>query len=194
MTHRLVYVVGPSGAGKDSVLEGLARYLPSDARLRWARRTITRPPQLQGEQHEPMEVHAFSQSLQRGDFAIHWSANGLHYGIRQRELTSLMSGAWVFVNGSREHVPTLLAAFPKATIIHITASPDMLRHRLLARGRETQEDIDARLERAERFPLPRGAIEVRNDGTLDECVQALVHALRQLDEWPEAMVAGLCAK
>lgn len=186
MTHHLIYVVGPSGAGKDSVLEGLSRYLPHDPKRHWARRTITRPPQMQGEQHEPMERHAFAQSLQRGDFALHWSANGLSYGIRHGELAPLMNDGWVFINGSRGHVSTLLAVFPKATVVHVTASQEMLRHRLKARGRESDDDIQARLDRSVQLSLPPNTIEVRNEGALQDCVQEMARALRKLDDWPEA--------
>jgi len=177
MSHRLVYVIGPSGAGKDSVLQGLRECWPDAASAHWARRSITRDPSADGEQHEPLAVARFEQLREAQAFAMHWQANALHYGIRHAELNPLAQGRWVFVNGSRAHLPELLAQWPRSTIVHIGASPQVLAARLLARGRETPEAVAARLRREVALSLPEGSIRVDNDGALGEAVEALRRAL-----------------
>jgi ribose 1,5-bisphosphokinase len=190
MSARLVYVIGPSGAGKDSVLGALRGGLQDERQsLHWARRSITRPASAGGEQHEPLDFPAFEATEKTHGFALSWQANGLRYGIRHTELAPLALGHWVFVNGSRGFLPGLLQQYPNATVVHLTASPGVLRQRLLARGRESPTDIETRLTRAGAFCPPAGAIEIHNDDRLDHARQALLEALRSLPGWPSAVAA-----
>jgi len=92
MNQRLVYIIGPSGAGKDSVLHGLRMSWPDTLSAHWARRTITRPVQEGGECHEAVDDHTFERLCQAEAFAMHWSANGLRYGVRQAELEAVQAG------------------------------------------------------------------------------------------------------
>ena len=173
MSHRLVYVIGPSGAGKDSVLGKLREEWPAHIPVHWSTRTITRPANAGGEQHEAVDPIAFQQLTQSHAFATQWQANGLSYGIRREELAPLHSGHWVFVNGSRAHLADFLRAWPEATVVHISASPNVLARRLAARGRETEEAIAQRLARAVPMQLPPDAIPITNDGDLGEAVSTL---------------------
>ena len=70
---RLIAIVGPSGAGKDTLLR-LA--LAADPRLHWARRTITRPP-ASSEPFESVSEDDFLRRQAAGEFALHWAAHGL---------------------------------------------------------------------------------------------------------------------
>ncbi len=188
MTQRLIFVVGPSGAGKDSVLHGLRTWLEGQpgaaAQLHWVRRTITRPMDAGGESHEPLTDEAFRRIEAEGGFAFAWHANGLHYGIRHRELEPLASGQWVLVNGSRAYLDELRKKLPDATVVHITAPSPVLRQRLQARQRESSASIEQRLARNDSLAHIPNAIEVCNDGTIDDAVQALALALSNLDAWP----------
>lgn len=173
MTGRLIYVIGPSGAGKDSVLAGLRSCWPATPSTHWARRTISRPGTAHGEQHEAVDGQTFERLLASQAFALHWQANGLHYGVRHAELQPLRSGYWVFVNGSRGHLPELLSRWPHATVVHIGASAHVLEARLLARGRETPEAVAKRLTREVPIRLPPGSLCIQNDGELGDAVSAL---------------------
>ena len=179
-TGRLVYVVGPSGAGKDSVIDWLRQQLPQDARVHFARRTITRAVQPGGEQHDSVDVAAFMQLRESGAFAMHWEANALHYGVVREELAARCDGRTVIVNGSRAYLPRAVRLFPELVVAHITADAQTLRRRLLARERETPQMVDARVRRAFDFQLPLGiaAIEVRNDATLAQAGAQLQQALK----------------
>lgn len=184
MSRFLVYVVGPSGAGKDSVLGWVCKHLAATPAVHWAKRTITRAVSPGDEAHEAVDVAQFLALQDQGAFALSWQANGLHYGIRHAETAPLGRDHWVLVNGSRGSLETSRSRFPGLTVVHICASPDTLRQRLLARGREGPEMIEARILRTQRMP-PLQAFEILNDGALDDAARLLLSHLRSLPGWPQ---------
>jgi len=176
---RLVYVVGPSGSGKDSVIGYARAGLQSGSNVRFARRTITRPAAAGHEDHAAATPQEFEDLLSRGCFAMHWRANGLAYGIGREILGWLAEGATVVVSGSREHLPAAMAEFPRIEIVHVTASADVLRRRLASRGREDPAAVESRLARAASFGLPAGAraVMIRNEGRLEDAGRAFIGCL-----------------
>ncbi len=180
MSQGLIYVVGPSGAGKDSVLNWLMQHLPENLPVHWARRTITRPCTSGSEMHETMTESDFNRVLADGGFAMSWQANRLHYGIRHRELQSLSSGRWVVVNGSRAYLAQAQLRWQGMQVVHITAHTDTLAQRLVSRQRETSEEIAQRIARAQAFDAPVDAIEIHNNGTLEQAGLQLLTALQKL--------------
>lgn len=165
-------VVGPSGAGKDTLIEGALRARPG---LRLARRVITRPTEAGGEDFEGVTPEDFAARKAQGNFALDWEAHGLSYGI---PVAQVQGGGDVIFNGSRAALAAARAVFPDLRVIVITAPPKLLARRLAARGRETPGDIAERLDRAA-FDLPGGlaAATVMNDATPDEGVARLLAAL-----------------
>lgn len=152
MSGRFIAVVGPSGVGKDSVMEALAA---SDPRFVLARRVITRPSDAGGEAFDGVSEAEFLRHVQEQDFALHWPAHGLHYGIPRSVDAVLAQGQDVLANLSRAVLVQADARFARFEVINLTANRDILAARLAARGRETPEQISARLDRAAR-PLPAG--------------------------------------
>lgn len=185
-TGRLVYCMGPSGAGKDSLLDWLRAHLPQPCCVHWAQRTISRAATSGGEAHEGVSPAAFAALRSEHAFALHWQANGMGYGVRHAQLAPLAQGHWVLLNGSRAYLPDALARIPDLVAVHITASPQVLRERLLSRGRETREEVEARVQRALAYTPPPGAanLEVHNDGALEDAGQRLLNALENLPRWP----------
>lgn len=185
MSQQLIYTMGPSGAGKDSLLAWLRQQLSAQAPVHFARRSIDRPVHADGEQHESITTAEFQVQAEHNAFALHWSANGLHYGVRHAELDSIHGKRWVFVNGSRAYLPTAQERFPDLTVLHITASTGVLRQRLLSRGRESPEMVEARVQRAAGFQIPGKCrfIEIHNDTSLDAAGHRLLGALSHLDGW-----------
>jgi ribose 1,5-bisphosphokinase len=120
---------------------------------------------------------------ERGAFALAWQANGLHYGVRNSELAPIDHGGWVLVNGSRAYLDPTRSRFPGLTVVHITASPDTLRQRLLGRGRESVAEVEARIQRTQTVQLPH-ALQVLNDGALDDAGHQLLNHLQTLPGWP----------
>ena len=184
MSRRLVYVVGPSRAGKDSVLGWTRHQLANTPSIHWARRTITRAARPGDEVHEAVDETQFLALRERGAFALNWQANGLHYGIRHCETAPLDHGHWVLINGSRGYLEPTRSRFPGLTVVHVCASPDTLRQRLLARGREGPAAVEARIRRTQSLP-PVHAIEILNDGALEDAGRLLLNHLQHLPGWPE---------
>ncbi|MBC9246897.1 phosphonate metabolism protein/1,5-bisphosphokinase (PRPP-forming) PhnN [Paracoccus sp. 11-3] len=166
-------IVGPSGAGKDTLIAGAMKRRPD---LRLIRRVITRPTEAGGEDFEGVTESEFQARLAAGHFALHWQAHGLRYGIP----ADLLSGPGdVVFNGSRAALAAALIAFPDLQVILVTAPQAVLAERLAQRGREDQRDIRARLTRAD-YALPDSisATVVINDSTISVGVTRLLAALQ----------------
>lgn len=169
----IVAVVGPSGAGKDLLIAGAQALQPG---LRLARRVITRPSDAGGEDFEGVTEAAFAQMQAAGRFALSWRAHGLDYGVPCDQLGP--PGPVIF-NGSRAALPQAMERLPGLRVVLVTAPVALLAARLAARGRETQDDIAARLERAG-FEMPEGITytTVINDGSPAEGAARLLAALQ----------------
>ncbi|MEZ5774109.1 MAG: phosphonate metabolism protein/1,5-bisphosphokinase (PRPP-forming) PhnN [Hyphomicrobiaceae bacterium] len=143
----LVLVVGPSGAGKDTLI-GLARALLSGRQdIVFVRRTITRPAGADGERHLPMSDEAFAAAEQAGAFALSWRAHGLAYGLPCAMLDDLAAGRTVVANISRGMVEAAGALCARSLVVEVTAPPEVLVSRLTARGREDGAAVAQRLAR-----------------------------------------------
>lgn len=169
----IIAIVGPSGAGKDTLIAGALRARPD---LRLVRRVISRPTEAGGEDFEGVSEQVFEERKARGDFALDWQAHGLNYGIPR---AAVAGPGDVIFNGSRAALPAAMVAFPDLRVILVTAPDAVLADRLAERGREDAADIRARLARAS-FRLPAGiaAATVWNDGSLEAGIAGLLAALQ----------------
>ena len=178
MITPLIYVMGPSGAGKDSVMNRGRALLPTDAPVAFAHRYITRPAEAGGENHLALTHAEFALRRMHGLFAFHWEAHGNHYGIGREIHAWRKAGLSVVVSGSREHYQSVAGVDPDTYPVLITAPAERLRERLAARGREDEAAAARRLERSDAYDVhdPR-LITIVNDGPLDEAATALVRVL-----------------
>ncbi|QYZ69109.1 phosphonate metabolism protein/1,5-bisphosphokinase (PRPP-forming) PhnN [Neotabrizicola shimadae] len=144
MTGRVFAVVGPSGAGKDTLIAGA---VAADPCLYWARRVVTRKPVPGDEPSEAARAADFAVRQAAGEFALSWQAHGLDYGIPEAEFAGMALGRDVIFNGSRAALPQALARFPGLAVLMVTAPEPVLAARIAARGREAAEDRRARLAR-----------------------------------------------
>ena len=176
MKGRLFAVVGPSGAGKDTLIDA-ARVAHPDLVI--VRRAITRPQSAGGEDFEGISDTTFDARLRAGEFGLWWKANGLRYGIPAASLDLRDIGRDVLFNGSRAALDQAALRFPDLVVIRVTAPPQVLMERLLARGRETREEITARIARSG-LDLPAGlqVVDVLNDGPLPKATAAFLAALQ----------------
>lgn len=185
MPGRLIYVMGPSGAGKDSVIDG-AREQLARIPVHVARRIITRSAESVGEQAIGVSAQRFSVMQQSGDFAMNWRANGHDYGISVDINRRLANGSHVLVNGSRDYLPEAQRRYPDLLPIVLVVERGVLRQRLQRRARENEEEIAQRLQRNDHLDAslvgPQaapGALEyLDNSGTLDSAVERLMAILR----------------
>jgi ribose 1,5-bisphosphokinase len=181
MIGPLVYVMGPSGAGKDSVLERARAMLSVEAPVAFAHRYITRPSDVGGENHIALSRAEFALRRAHGLFAFHWQAHGNDYGIGREIETWRAAGLTVVVSGSREHYEKLAGSGSGLHPVLITASLDKLRVRLSARGRETAAAAARRLARSDAYAVSDARlVTIVNDGALDAAAEAFVRLLATL--------------
>lgn len=176
---RLWYVMGPSGAGKDSLLRGACEYLAGRAEVRFARRYITRPAELGGEDHIALSPPEFDDMVASGRFLLHWRSHGYAYGIGIEIQDWLREGVDVCVNGSRAYLSTAESVVPTLIPVLVRVDPQRLRGRLQQRGRESSAEIEARLRRSDELEAPAHAIALDNDGSLNEAIATLCRHILQ---------------
>ncbi|WP_421905361.1 phosphonate metabolism protein/1,5-bisphosphokinase (PRPP-forming) PhnN [Mameliella sp.] len=176
MQGRFIAVVGPSGVGKDSVMAALAA---RDPRFVLLRRWITRPQEAGGEDHFAIGEAAFEEAERAGGFALSWRAHGLAYGIPVAVDQQLAEGSDVLVNLSRAVLTQAQARFPRFVVLSLTAPAEVLARRLAGRGRESAEEIAARLARkGKALPVGLPVIEIDNSGPLQRTVDTILARLQ----------------
>jgi ribose 1,5-bisphosphokinase len=182
---RLFYVIGASGAGKDSLLNYARRQLKNVPTIAFAHRYITRPASTDGENHVALSNEEFMVRVRNGMIVMHWQSHGNHYGIGSEINSWLAAGIDVVVNGSREYLPTAAKLFPEIQPILINVSEAVLLSRLLGRNREGTEEIAARLNRskmvsvAEEWPSIH---IINNDSELENAGQEFIEFITMARE------------
>ncbi|MEM9012689.1 MAG: phosphonate metabolism protein/1,5-bisphosphokinase (PRPP-forming) PhnN [Pseudomonadota bacterium] len=168
-------VVGPSGAGKDTLIDAARAARPD---IHVPNRWITRAEGAGGEVHVAATEAAFEAERTAGGFAFHWRAHGLAYGIPAEIEGHLAAGRSVVFNGSRGILAEARARFAPLRIIVVTAPDAVLAARLAARGRETAADIAERLSRAH-YAVPDGddVTVIQNDGSVADGIATFLAAL-----------------
>jgi len=175
----IAYVMGPSGAGKDSLL-ALARRTLDGSAILFAHRFITRDAAAGHENFIALSDGEFALRDRLNLFVLTWEAHGLRYGIgREIELWQA-AGCTVVVSGSRSHFLKGLTQRQDIAPILITAPPDILAERLRRRGREDVAAIRERLERAKAFTIDHPRLtRIVNDTAPETGAAQLVEALRR---------------
>jgi ribose 1,5-bisphosphokinase len=143
---RLVLVVGPSGAGKDTLL-GLARAAcKDDPNIVFPRRIVTREASA-FEDNEQITYDDFCQARARDAYAMHWEAHGHGYALNRGVDNDIRAGRYVIANVSRTVIAASRRAYADVVVVSITAPPEVLAQRLAARGRGSDGKIEQRLGR-----------------------------------------------
>jgi thymidine phosphorylase len=174
----LFFVVGPSGSGKDSLIDGARAVLEKNSRHVFARRVITRPAGSAGEDHESTTEEEFARRESLGDFLISWNAHGLRYGLSASLMAALESGQNVIANGSRAVIAELAERVPRLIVVEVVAPPELLAARIAGRGRETGTAIDKRVARnVAQWPSSVKTVTVRNDATIAAGIELFLAAL-----------------
>ena len=145
---RLVLVVGPSGAGKDTLIAHARAACRGDASVVFPARVVTRPPSV-FEDNEFMPPSAFEQAAANGAFAIWWSAHGHMYGIPLAVDFDIEAGRTVVCNVSRTVIGAVRGRYANVVIVLVTAPRDVLRSRLAARERASDGRVSDRMRRVD---------------------------------------------
>jgi len=175
-----VAVVGPSGAGKDTLLNGAAEALAGRGDIIFVRRIITRSPDGATEDHDTLSPEAFQHAQAEGEFSLSWAANGLCYALPQSAWEAKRGGKVVVANVSRAVLSDAVAVFGAIVLIEVTASRDVLFQRLCSRGREAPAEIEKRLARKPGFDVPPGVsrhLVVDNSGAIETGIAKMAEAI-----------------
>lgn len=173
---RLIYLMGPSGSGKDTLMS-YARARTDPAAIVFAHRYITRAADPGSENHVTLSEAEFKARREAGLFALAWNSYGLWYGIGSEINLWLTQGLIVVVSGSRAAVAQAQACYPDLLRILVDAPLDVRANRLAARGRETAAVIRARLEREVSLPAQNDLHCLDNSGPIGVAGEALIKLL-----------------
>jgi guanylate kinase len=183
----LLFVVsGPSGAGKDTLVDALRRRMP---RLRYSVSATTRAPrpeEVEGEQYFFVSPEEFARRLAAGELLEWREYNGYLYGTPREYIErTVRDGYDVILKPEVNGALAVKSAYPDAVLIFLV--PDQfsnLRRRLLERRTETNEEILRRLDigQEEMKHIRRfDYVVVNAQGQSDVAVadlQAILHAER----------------
>ncbi len=172
MAGGFVFVVGPSGSGKDSLIGYAKTTLAGDESVVFPRRIVTRPSSAH-EDHDTLDETAFAEGESAGAFTLCWRAHGLGYAVPKSALQDVQQGRVAVCNISRRMVPWSRIHLPKVTVVEVTAPVELLRERLAGRARIEDGDLNARLTRSLEVWTPVDATIV-NDRSIDEAGRELV--------------------
>lgn len=177
---RLILVVGPSGAGKDALIERAKLALAGDKNFVFARRIVTR--EAMAEDHDTMAPDSFDKSEMQGNFLLSWRAHGLAYGLPASLSEDLAAGRTIIANVSRGIILQAEELGFPVFVLHITADPVILAARIAGRGRETMNEIRARVERAAPLQWRKAKIyEIRNEGSIDQGAILFIEAIMKCE-------------
>ena len=176
----LFYLIGASGAGKDSLMQYMRKEIPASAPVVFAHRYITRSADAGGENHVALRVPEFLLRKKLGCLAMSWYSHETHYGIGIEINAWLSLGLDVVVNGSRGYLAEAARQYPNLIPVLITVDSDVLLARLRSRGRETEEQISKRIHQAielEKNISHPALLKIGNDGLLQDAGKRLLDAV-----------------
>jgi ribose 1,5-bisphosphokinase len=175
---RLILVVGPSGAGKDTLIGGARAACVDDASIVFPRRVVTRISSA-SEEHETVSDAAFRQAAAAGGFALWWEAHGLCYGIPAAIDPDIRAGKTIVCNVSRTIAAPARRRYASVTVVHVTAPPDVLQARLATRERGSDGNLADRMTRT--MVAERGLdadVVIENVGAPEVGIRRLLDVIR----------------
>jgi phosphonate metabolism protein PhnN/1,5-bisphosphokinase (PRPP-forming) len=179
----LVLVVGPSGVGKDTLIGGARKALEADRRFSFVRRLVTRRADAELEDHVSLAPDEFFAAQNAGRFALAWEAHGLHYALPIGVDTDLALGRVVVANVSRHVIARAMVKYPMCRVVQVSAEISLRAARLAGRGRESRDQIAARLARdGAVLPADIDPFVIDNSSSVAIGVTAFVMALRRIAE------------
>jgi ribose 1,5-bisphosphokinase len=178
---RLVLVVGPSGAGKDTLLSLAKAACAEDRNIVFPHRVITREASA-SEQNEEVSLDAFRQALSRDEFAVHWEAHGHCYALRRGIDDELRAGRTVIANVSRTVIGAMRHTYADVVVVSITAPPQVLAERLAMRRRGSDGKIETRLGRTVDETSAAPDVTIINTGSAEYHARQFVRVIKG-DRW-----------
>jgi ribose 1,5-bisphosphokinase len=172
---RLILVLGPSGAGKDTLIRLAQVTCGGDNKFIFARRVVTRAATAY-ESNEQVSPETFRLARIDGKFAVDWEAHGHCYALPRAIDDDIRANHTVIANVSRTVVDAMRRAYANVTVVLITAPPEILVTRLSARGRDSDGQIAHRLGRGHGSVTPD--FTITNIGGAEDHARELVRIIR----------------
>ncbi|MDO8877591.1 MAG: phosphonate metabolism protein/1,5-bisphosphokinase (PRPP-forming) PhnN [Pseudolabrys sp.] len=173
---RLVLVVGPSGAGKDTIIAGAKAACAGKPSIVFPRRIVTRATSA-AEDHDTLNEAAFEQAVIDGGFAFWWQAHGLKYGIPRGIDDDIRAGRTVICNVSRSVVTDVRARYENVDVVLVTAPTEVLAARLAGRARDSDGPADLRIKRNDIYSNFRPDHTIDNSGALEEAIRLFLEVV-----------------
>jgi len=175
---KLFYVIGASGAGKDTLMNYARTIINGSEKIIFAHRYITRPPFTGNENHIYLTAEEFKSRIENNLFALYWESHAQFYGIGTEINNWLEKGFNVVVNGSRQYLPTARKNYPDMIVVLVEASPEIINRRLHSRGRENAMEIEKRINRTTEISADlKNCIKIQNDGAIIDAGEELVNII-----------------
>lgn len=190
---KLIYVMGASGAGKDSLLNYARKHSSDNSNYVFAHRYITRPADASGENHIALTVEEFQQRASNDCFTMLWKSHGNEYAIGAEIEHWLQQGLNVVVNGSRAYFNSAVELFPSLVPVLITADKELLLARLTKRGRENTAAIEKRLQQTESLECMvehPALVVIENNGELALAGNEFIQLLKNIDSEQSPLCQG----
>lgn len=183
MAGGFVFIVGPSGAGKDTLLALARAELSADSRFLFPRRLVTRSSSV-WEDHDTIGGEEFEAGHASGGFALSWRAHGHGYALPRSCLDAARSGCLVVCNVSRTLIEEARERLPNVAVVEVTAPLAVLAARLAQRNRSDDASLEARLARSNEVGSIRADLTIVNDTSPEEGAGRLIGFLRRRIEAP----------
>ena len=176
----LIFVVGTSGSGKDSVMRETVNYLRNQGiKCRLLTRIITRKPDT-NENSIFMTIDQFKSHI--NEFALYWNVYDNWYGCPRKDIEeSMVQRELLLINVSRAVLHEARRKYPLCQIILVTVPLETAESRIKKRGRENEIGLKKRLQRMKvTVDMPPPDKVVENTGDLHETAENLGDYLKNL--------------
>ena len=177
----LFLVVGNSGSGKDSIINGVVEKNASNSKkIIAARRYITRPSSVTENNFfiSPIE---FQELANQGKFALKWHIYGLDYGVPIEIEKWLEEGHFVIANVSRTIIDVAKKKYKNIKVIFVEVPFKTILKRLKGRAREDNNRLKERIERAKKNKsFSEADLIVDNSKNLEHAVNQVLEYIRKV--------------
>ncbi|KRR17018.1 phosphonate metabolism protein/1,5-bisphosphokinase (PRPP-forming) PhnN [Bradyrhizobium retamae] len=180
---RLILVVGPSGAGKDTLLGFAKMACAEEKNIVFPRRVITREASA-SEENEQVSAETFREALARGEYAMHWEAHGHCYALSRAIDDEIRARRTIVANVSRTVIGAMRRAYADVVVVSITAPPNVLAERLAMRRRSSDGKLEARLGRTVEDAAAAPDVTIVNTGSAEYHARQLVRVIKG-EKWDD---------
>lgn len=141
MSASLFLIVGNSASGKDTAINYALNKISN---IKKAKRYITR----EASNTEDF-ISLNKQDFNKQDYCLWWESYDKFYGVKKEDvIIHLINGTSIILNISRDVIEQAKNLWAKSYIVEFSVPVEIIKQRLNSRKRESNEEINKRIERA----------------------------------------------